>query len=80
MELQNSVTLKHLLIDQKKCIGLQFNPNKVVQALIDTLPDLSWSTEFLMFYVLNNKTNFTCFWFKAYFKFTCRAITDHLLS
>lgn len=57
MELQNSVTLKHLLIDQKKCIGLQFNPSKVVQALIDTLPNVSWSTEFLMFYILNNKTN-----------------------
>lgn len=57
MELQNSVTLKHLLIEQKKCIGLQFNPSKVVQALIDTLPDVSWSLEFLMFYVSNNKTN-----------------------
>ena len=57
MELQNSVTLKHLLIEQKKCIGLQFNPSKVVQALNDTLPDVSWSLEFLMFYVSNNKTN-----------------------
>ena len=57
MELQKSVTLKHLLIDQKKCIGLQFNPSKVVQALIDTLPNVSWSSEFLMFYVSNNKTN-----------------------
>ena len=57
MELQNSVTLKHLLIEQKKCIGLQFNPSKVVLALIDTLPDVSWSLEFLMFYVSNNKTN-----------------------
>jgi site-specific recombinase XerD len=57
MELQNSVTLKHLLIEQKKCIGIQFNPSKVVQALIDTLPDVSWSLEFLMFYVSNNKTN-----------------------
>ena len=57
MELQKSVTLKHLLIDQKKCIGLQFNPSKVVQALVDSLPEVTWSSEFLMYYVLNNKSN-----------------------
>ena len=57
MELQKSVTLKHLLIDQKKCIGLQFNPSKVVQTLVDSLPEVTWSSEFLMYYVLNNKSN-----------------------
>ncbi len=57
MELQKSITLKHLLIDQKKSIGLQFSTNKVIQTLIDTLPDISWSQEFTMFYVLNNKSN-----------------------
>ncbi|WP_052172482.1 site-specific tyrosine recombinase/integron integrase [Psychroserpens jangbogonensis] len=57
MELQKSITLKHLLINQNKCIGLQFNTNKVIQALIDTLPDISWSKEYSMFYVSNNKSN-----------------------
>ncbi len=57
MELQKSITLKHLLIDQKKCIGLQFSTNKVIQALVDTLPNVDWSQEFGMFYVPNNKVN-----------------------
>ncbi|MCX7552109.1 site-specific tyrosine recombinase/integron integrase [Xanthomarina sp. F2636L] len=57
MELQRSITLKHLLINQKKCIGLQFSTNKVLQALVDSLPDPTWSHEFGMFYVANNKSN-----------------------
>lgn len=57
MELQKSITLKHLLINQNKCIGLQFSTNKVVQALVDTLPNVSWSQEFGMFHIPNNKAN-----------------------
>lgn len=57
MEFQRSITLKHLLINQKKCIGLQFSTNKVLQALVDSLPDITWSKEFGMFYVTNNKSN-----------------------
>lgn len=57
MHPQKSITLKHLLIDQKKCIGLQFITNKVIQALIETLPNISWSQEFSMFYLPNSKTN-----------------------
>jgi integrase/recombinase XerD len=57
MELQKSITLKHLLIEQKKCIGLQFSTNKVIQALVDTLPNVNWSKEFAMFYIPNNKVN-----------------------
>ncbi|WP_052467088.1 site-specific tyrosine recombinase/integron integrase [Psychroserpens damuponensis] len=57
MQLQNSITLKHLLINQKKCIGLQFQTNKVIQALINSLPNISWSKELGVFYVSNNKNN-----------------------
>lgn len=57
MERPKSITLKHLLINQRKCIGLQFSTNKVVQALVDTLPNVSWSQEFGMFHVPNNKSN-----------------------
>jgi site-specific recombinase XerD len=57
MELQKSITLKHLLVEQKKCIGLQFSTNRVIQALVETLPDISWSQEFGMFYIPNNKNN-----------------------
>lgn len=57
MELQKSITLKHLLVEQKKCIGLQFTTNKVIQVLVDTLPNIAWSQEFGMFYLPNNKNN-----------------------
>ncbi|MFD2917139.1 site-specific tyrosine recombinase/integron integrase [Psychroserpens luteus] len=57
MQLQKSITLKHLLINQKKCIGLQFNTNKIIQALVNSLPNVSWSKEFGVFYVSNNKNN-----------------------
>ncbi|ADV50596.1 integrase family protein [Cellulophaga algicola DSM 14237] len=57
MELHKSITLKHLLINQKKFIGIQFSTNKVIQALIDTLPEVSWSKEFAMFYVPNTTSN-----------------------
>ena len=48
------VTLKHLLIEKKKCIGLQFYTDKVLQALINDLPQVSWSQEFNMYYVPND--------------------------
>lgn len=57
MNSQPSITLKHLLIDNRKCIGLKYNTNKVLQALVDSLPDVSWSKTFGMFYISNNKTD-----------------------
>ena len=35
------INLKHLLIDNQKQIGLQFYPNKVIQALIKELPQIN---------------------------------------
>tara|TARA_R110002012_G_scaffold320402_2_gene543970 strand:+ start:78536 stop:79663 length:1128 start_codon:yes stop_codon:yes gene_type:complete len=57
MELQKSITLKHLLIHHQKCVGLQFSTNKIIQALVDTLPNVAWSQEFGMYYILNSKSN-----------------------
>jgi len=57
MELRKNVTLKHLLIDHKKCIGIQFNSDKVLQALIEGIPNISWSAEFAMYYLPNLKSN-----------------------
>ncbi len=51
------VTLKHLLIENQRQIGLQFYPDHVVQALIKTLPDVRWNQEFGMVYILNTKAN-----------------------
>jgi len=54
---QYVVTIKHLFINKKKQIGLQFYPSKIVQNIIKGLPDVKWSKEFNMAYVLNTKQN-----------------------
>jgi len=52
-----SITLKHLLIDGRKHIGLQFKSDKVVQALVERLPDIAWQEDYGMYHILNSKTN-----------------------
>jgi len=51
------ITLKHLFIKEKQCIGLQFNADKVIQALVKELPEPKWSKTFNMVYIINNKAN-----------------------
>ena len=55
--MEKSITLKHLLIKQQKCIGLLFNADKVIDALVKELPNPKWSNEFKMPYILNTKAN-----------------------
>lgn len=57
MRSNTCITLKHLLIDNKKQIGLKFYKNKVVEALVMQLPNHKWSEEFEMYYVPNNSKN-----------------------
>lgn len=57
MKPNKHITLKHLLIGNQKMIGLQFYPDKVIQALIKELPNPRWSKEFSMVYIVNNKEN-----------------------
>lgn len=52
-----SITLKHLLIDGDKCIGLQFSTDRVIEALVDKLPNLGWSETFGMHFIPNNRNN-----------------------
>ncbi len=51
------ITLKHLFINEKKQIGLQFYPDTVIQNLVKTLPHPKWSKEYSMVYILNTKEN-----------------------
>jgi len=51
------ITIKHLLISNQRVIGIQFHPDKVIQALIKELPNPKWSTEFSMVYIVNTKEN-----------------------
>ena len=52
-----SITLKHLLIEGKKQIGLQFKSDRVIQALITQLPNTIWSDDFNMYHLPNTKQN-----------------------
>ena len=52
-----SVTLKHLLIKEKRYIGLQFNTDKVIHALVKQLSDVKWSDSFNMAYIPNTSEN-----------------------
>ena len=51
------ITLKHLLINNKKFIGLKFQSDKVLNSLIKGLHQIKWSDEFRMYCLFNNKKN-----------------------
>lgn len=53
------ITLRHLMLDGQPFIGMQFHPNKVVEALIATLADVTWSDEYRMHHVPNTADNLT---------------------
>jgi integrase/recombinase XerD len=57
MQQSKMITLKHLLIEGDKCIGMKFYADKVIHALIKTLPEPKWSNEFSIAYVKNTKAN-----------------------
>jgi len=85
MDLRKSITLKHLLINESKCIGIQFHPDKVVQALLKELPQIKWSSEFNLPYVPNNKANIGLIyqkfrgvaWVNTNYFFTHKRINSH---
>lgn len=51
------ITLKHLMINGKRKIGLQFYPDKVINALVKQIPKVRWSPTFSMVILPNNKDN-----------------------
>lgn len=64
MNHHKSITLKHLLIEERKCIGIQFHPDKVIQALLKELPGIKWSHDFRQAYLPNNKQNISLIYSK----------------
>ena len=56
MRFSQHITLKHLLIDNRKYIGLHFFSNKTLEILVKQLNNINWSDEFNMFFVPNNKS------------------------
>lgn len=57
MQLNKHITLKHLLIKEQQCIGIQFNSDKIIESLIKQLPSPKWSKLFNMVYISNSKSN-----------------------
>ncbi|NJN42303.1 MAG: tyrosine-type recombinase/integrase [Flammeovirgaceae bacterium] len=49
------ITLRHLLIENVKCIGMQFFPTRNILALIKTLENPQWNDLHSMVYVSNNE-------------------------
>lgn len=54
---QKNITLKHLLINNEKQIGIKFYPDKMLQTVLKGLPEIKWSNEFGMAYIKNNPKN-----------------------
>lgn len=57
MQKGRSITLKHLLINDQRHIGLQFSHDRVIEALLDTIPHMAWSETFCMHHVPNTQKN-----------------------
>jgi site-specific recombinase XerD len=53
-----NITLKHLLINEIKHIGLQFFPNKTVETILNSQKIFTWNEEFNMYCAPNTKENF----------------------
>jgi len=53
------ITLIHLFINETKMIGILFQPNKLIQNLIKSLPNPKWSEKDNAVYITNNKENLT---------------------
>lgn len=53
-----SITLKHLLIDGKKQIGLKFTTSRLIDSILKGVDGVKWSEEFGMYYLRNTKENF----------------------
>ena len=51
------ITLKHLMFQQRKYIGLQFYTDKVLLAMVKELPGVAWSEEYNMHYLPNKPEN-----------------------
>ena len=79
MEKILSVTLRHLFLNNEKKIGMQFYPNKVIQALIKELPDPRWSKEHNMVYIKNTPENFNVLFrkFKGVAWVNCRYFSNN---
>lgn len=59
MSKQGHITLKHVMINNVKCIGMVHMPHVRINALMDSLPHVKWSEEHQFHYMHNTKQNLT---------------------
>ena len=55
MDRLKNITLKHLVIAEQRRIGLQFYSDKVLNAMAQSLPDISFSNEYQLFHIPHTK-------------------------
>ncbi|MBE9468142.1 MAG: tyrosine-type recombinase/integrase [Bacteroidetes bacterium] len=53
----STITLKHLIIDNSKTIGLEYPDNPTIRALVSTLKNVKWSNKYGISYIADNKNN-----------------------
>lgn len=56
--ISKTITLKHLLINKERKIGIKFYPDKILNALVKSLPDRKWSDQFCMVYLPNTPKHY----------------------
>lgn len=82
------ITLRHLVINNQKCIGMQFFPERTVLALMKTLDNVLWDETYSMLYLPNTESHldsiFTTFrgvaWVNCRYFFKNRPVTRDSLE
>ncbi len=57
MKFPKSVILKHIVIENKRCIGLHFHSIRAINAIMQELHFFNWNDEFSIYYIENNLGN-----------------------
>ncbi|MFQ3214851.1 MAG: integrase/recombinase XerD [Marivirga sp.] len=57
-KMHKMISLRHLEVDGERMIGLKFYPDKVIQALVKTLPFPKWHKKQQLAYIKNNVVNY----------------------
>jgi site-specific recombinase XerD len=58
MKNQNTITLKHLLINNTHCIGIEFINNPAIEIIVKSIKSARWSDDYKMYYINNTNKNF----------------------
>lgn len=56
---ERNITLKHLIINEQRMIGIKFYPDRVIQAIIKQIEGIKWSHKYGMAVLPNNQQNLT---------------------